>query len=127
VLFGLLDSPRQLIATARPGFGRFFAFKVNAGKRRDVLRAACCCVIKSLQKSFAGVSAPCRVRLVDRITHKAAIELKKHIGAAEAAVSQLAAKLRAGFSRGLETLRWLQMRAAFKQTDVHAIEPEHRN
>jgi hypothetical protein len=65
--------------------------------------------------------------LIDGIADKAGIELEKHIGTAQAAVSQLAAQLCAGFDGGLEDLRGLEMRAALEKTDVHTVEFEHGN
>lgn len=66
-----------------------------------------------------------RLRMVDGVRNEIRIHLKKNIGAAQPAIRQLAAKCFSRFGEGLEFPRRPKMRAAFKESNVHAVELQH--
>src|SRR6185436_11115769 len=52
---------------------------------------------------------------------------EKNIRATQPAISEFAAQLGAGSGGSFEHLRWPEVRAAFKETDIRAIEIKHGN
>src|SRR5882724_4436038 len=127
MLIRLFDAPRQFVATALPGVGRFLVVEINTWQRGDMPCASGRGIVQRFEKPVLRATSPCRFGMIDRVRNETGVRLEKHVGAAEAAVGELAGELSAGSGWCAENLRGPQVRAAFKETDVHALEAQQRD
>src|SRR5437588_526967 len=98
------DAPRKFVATALPGVGWFLDLEINAWQGGDVARPAGRRIVERLKKPITCPTPARRFRMIDGVSNEARIHLQEHIGAAQAALSQLASKLKARPRRRFEHL-----------------------